>query len=233
MLTAKLFIAKLLLLLFPLAQFVPSVPATAASGGGGSAPTIVQHKAGFTGAASISVTLTSAVAAGNALLVWEGSNGGNNTPTMTGETFTHVAGASNSTGSAVDLYLDCSAAGGQTVVNGSTAGGFMTMAVVELHGAVSPCTDATGNTASTTYSVSTSASTTHANEVVVAFFYDEPNNRVWTAGTGYTKLDTTQDTSSGTSSIDEYETVSATGTQTATASGGAGDVTTQGIVTIQ
>ena len=211
-----------------------------------SAPTIAgagaQHNSGFTTATTtISVSLPANATAGNMLLVWVGCGGAGtatiNTPTMTGETFTNVAGASNTSGSNVGqhkLFVVNSCAGGQKQVTATTSvSEDIHLHVMEVTGQGASPQDATGNTRSTTLSVSTSGSTTTATDLVIAFFYDNDHNQTVTAGTGYAQIEQSNNTTGGDVGFSESKTVSATGVQTATITdGGTGDTYLQGIIAV-
>jgi hypothetical protein len=203
------------------------------------APTVVQHNSGFSnGTTTLSVSFGSAVTAGNMLLVWIGINQSNSisTVTMTGETLTKVTGASNAGtagNGATALYAENGAAGGQTQVTVTTSGSDdIHVHIIEVHGQSGSPQDATGNTESATLSVSTSASTTTANDLVVAFFWDFHTAASLTAGGSYSLIDLSQNNTGGDSALTESKTVSATGVQTATAGGNGTDVCEQGIIAI-
>jgi hypothetical protein len=205
------------------------------------APTILQHKSNFAASgSSVSASFGAAVTAGNMIVACIGSAHDSNTintPTMTGETFANSAGASNA-GSATHGQTKCytvnSAAGGQTqvTVTVTSSNTDVHLHIFEINGQVASPIDATGNTESTTLSVSTSASTTTANDLVIGFFYDFATNRAFSAGSGYSQVEQTNDSTGGDSALSESKTVSATGTQTATASGNSGDTCEQGIIAI-
>jgi hypothetical protein len=200
-----------------------------------------QQASGFgTSVSTLSVSLPSNVTAGNMILAFlgTGSTGiGINTPTMTGETFSNIAGCTHDGGATagqIACYAVNSAAGGQKQVTWTVTGGTpdMHVHILEISGQSGSPQDATGNTTSTTLSVSTSGATTTANDLVIGFFYDNPNNRTFSAGSGYAALQQTNNSTGGDSAFSEDKTVSSTGVQTATASGNSGDSCTQGIIAV-
>jgi hypothetical protein len=204
------------------------------------APTIKQHNSGFS-TNNFTVSFSANTTAGNMLLVCVGAEEAGvltvSTPTMTGETFVKITGMSNagSTGNGqVACYAVNSAVGGQTVVNiaESNSGHDIHAHIFEITGQSGSPQDATGNTESTTLSVSTSGATTTANDLVIAFFMDWLNNRTFSAGSGYAQIEQTNNSSGGDSAFSESKTVSSTGVQTATASGNTGDTVEQGIIAI-
>jgi hypothetical protein len=209
------------------------------------APTIQQHKSGFvTTNTTMSVTFSSNVTAGNMILIWVGADVSSsvtiNTPTMTGETFTKVTGASNAGtagGGQIALYATNSAVGGQSQVTVTTnANSDIHTHIIEVAGPFgSPQQDATGNTENTsmaTTGVSTSGATTVANDLVIAFFLDFGLNHTLSATSPYTQIEQTNDTTNGDCAISASNTVSSTGTQTAKASGMGTDKTEGGIIAI-
>jgi hypothetical protein len=211
------------------------------------APTIVQHKSGFaSNATSASVTLNSNVGAGNMILVFAGSGStaaptpvNFATPTMTGETFSPVSGASQGGTSGHGqsaCYAVNSAVGGQKQVtitaSGSGTPSDIHVHVIEISGQAASPINATGNTESTTLSVSTSGATTVAACLIIAFFFDDANNRTFSAGSGYATIEQSNDVAGGDAGYSESKTVSSTGTQTATATGNSGDTVEQSIIAI-
>ena len=75
----------------------------------------------------------------------------------------------------------------------------------------------------TAATVSTSGATTTANEFVFAYFGRDNGSGTWTAGTGYGNALASPNTGSGTDAFSEDKIISATGTQTATATSSATD----------
>ena len=205
------------------------------------APSIVQSMSGFSGNNSLNVSFLNPVTAGNMILVWVGLDTTTaqtiNLPTMTGETFVAVAGATEPfvpSASQLSCFAVNSANGGQTTVSGSCSNCVsIHLHMAEISGqGVSP-QDAVGAAgSSTSYSVSTSSPTSVGSDLIIAAFMDGTNNRAWTSGSGYTRMQITN-TAFPDSMLSEFGTVSSTGVQTATASYGAtGDVVAMGIIAI-
>jgi hypothetical protein len=198
------------------------------------------------GTSTVAVTCSfgTALTAGHMLLVCAGAdNPGANgaviaTPTMTGETLTQITNASNTgnANGALKCYSSNSVVGGQTQVSEKpTASSDIHIQMFDIANPGSSPVDASGNTNSsaTTSSVSTSTMTSNATDLVIAIFFDNANNRTFTHGTGYTAVVSTNNSSGGDSSFSEDNTTSTTGTQTATATGGAGDLVVMAIVAIK
>ena len=203
------------------------------------APTIVQHVSAFANSAtSLTATFASAVTAGHMILAFGGA--GQNvtfgTPTMTGETFTAWAGASNA-GTAgngqTSVFAVNSAAGGQTGVTITISpAADLHLHIIEISGQAASPRDAQGNTESTTLSVSTSGATTVATDLVIGFFHDNATNTTYTVGAGYTQVELTANGPGGDAALSESKAVTATGVQTATATSSAADTINQSIVAI-
>lgn len=153
------------------------------------APTFVQGGSCIIAAGTCTVTLGAAVTAGHYLVVYEGANTGtNSTPTMTGETFTHEANASNFVGFTGDAYLDSNATGGQTVLTCTNSGASGGCSVAEYTSPGSGHSiDASGNAHATTTAMSVATSTANAtnNDACIGFGYSG-QTAVWTAGGGWT-----------------------------------------------
>lgn len=216
------------------------------------APTIVQSNATFSlsvsSGAAVSITMTSAITAGNMVLVLVGtahdSTGAAitiNSPTMTGETFTVWTGAPNAgtaSNGQTGVFATNSAAGGQTVLNvtvtytGTGTKPDVHLHVIEINGQAASPRDAQGNTESATMSVSTSGATATATDLIIGFFYDDALSRTLVAGSGYTQVRFSNDTTNGDCGLSESKTVAATGVQTATATGNSTDIVEQSIVAI-
>ncbi len=211
----------------------------AASPAWSAAPVVVQHKSAFASAVTtVSATFASAVTAGNMILVLGGVQFAStlNTPTMTGETFTAWTSAANA-GSfekgQTGVWATDSAAGGQTTVTLTVTGAAdIHLHIVEISGQAASPRDIQGNTESTTMSVSTSATTATANDLIVSYYYDNALNHTISAGSGYAQVEQSNNTSGGDVAFSESKTVSATGVQTAAASGNAGDIVEQSIVAV-
>ena len=232
-----LLIAALLALAFTCqAQYVPTT-LSAQQHGSSASPVITEFASGTGSAGTATVTLGSAVTAGYRVLVVTGSNGTNNTPTMTGETFTAYTGATgcqNNVGFVISCYLITSAVGGQTVVNCSSAGVDINCAAMVINApqGLSP-KDAGGNTlvTSASLSVATSAATTNANDLIVGMFFAGANGVTYTAGSSWTSV-LTSGGSDGSLFVESLAPGS-TGVQTATATGSASANTAEAIIAIK
>jgi hypothetical protein len=159
-----------------------------------------------------------------------------NTPTMTGETFVKITGASNAGAAAhaaESFYATNSAAGGQKQVT-ETVGtaSNIHLHIFEISGQIGSPQDATGNTNGVTMSVSTSGATTTANDLVIAFFMDEDANKTLTATLPFVQIEQTNNAGGGDCAISMQNTVSATGVQTATGGGNVSDNVAAGILAI-
>lgn len=203
------------------------------------APNVVQSKSGFaSGTTNPSVAFSNSNTAGNLLWVAVGSDATISTPSDSqGNTYSLAASVTGSGGSgnAAIYYVPSAKGGANTVTCNRSGSGDTHCHIAEISGLVtSSPLDATGSVASSsTCSVSTSAATTQANEWVSAFFYDSPNSRTLTAGTGYTKLQLTNNTSGGDAAISEGESVTSAAVQTATCGGNSSDVLSQLIATFK
>lgn len=205
------------------------------------AQTLVQVKSTFTNASSpVTLAYTTNNTAGNLLIACVGVDAGAtiSTPTDTRNTWVlaKTQNGSGGSGDAACYYVANCGAGANTVSAAWTGGGTAGhLDIYEVSGmlTVSPL-DQTGSVASSaTASVSTAGATSQANEFVVAFFYDSPNNRTLTVGAGYSNFQLTNNTSGGDCSGGESKIVSTTGTQTATIGGNSTDVLVQIIVTFK
>src|SRR5215470_17542972 len=201
--------------------------------------TVVQSNSGFaTGGTNPSVSFPSNNTAGNLLWVAVGSDATIATPTDTrGNTYALAISVTGSGGSgnAAIYYVASAAAGSNTVTCHHPASGDTHCHIAEISGltTTSPL-DQTGSVASSsTCSVSTAGATTQANEWVAAFFYDAPFSRTLTAGTGYTQLQFSNDTSAGDAAISESASATSTGVKTATCGGNSTDVLSQLITTFK
>src|SRR5262249_14447041 len=206
---------------------------------GGSTPNVVQSNSSFaTGSTNPSVAFSSSNTLGNLLWVGIGSDATITTPTDTqGNTYTLAVSVTGSGGSgnAAIYYVSSARAGANTVTCNHSGSGNTHCHIAEVAGLVttSPL-DKTGSVASSsTCSVSTSAATTQANEWVAAFFYDSPNSHALTAGTGYTRIQLSNNTSSGDAAISESQDATSTGIQTATCGGNSSDLLGQLITTFK
>lgn len=201
--------------------------------------TVIQGNSSFaTGGTNPSVSFPNNNTAGNLIWVAVGSDATITTPTDTaGNTYTlaiSVTGANGSGNAAV--YYAAAAVGGPNTVTCNHAGNGNTHChIAEISGLVtSAVLDQTGSVASSSgCAVSTSAATTQSNEWVGAFFYDSPNNKTLIAGTGYTKVQLSTNSSSGDSALSESQNAGSTGVQTATCGGNSSNVLSQLITTFK
>lgn len=200
-----------------------------------------QHCANFAlGGTAVNCSLPNNVTAGNMIVVYVGADDAGrttiNTPTMTGETFSKVTGCSNGGGTnkgQVACYTVNSAAGGQKQVTVTlTVAADPHIHVAEISGQTGSPIDATGNTESTTMSVSTSGATTNATDLMIAFFYDNANNHILAPTAPYATIDTSNGGTNNDFGLSESNTSSSTGVQTAAATGNAGNTIEQGIIAI-
>lgn len=189
-------------------------------------PSIVQSASGFVaGGTSKTVGFTANVTPGSLIVVFIGTTQGRtiNTPTMTGETFTLVSGATQIGGGAGSpqnaCYICSPATGGQKNVTATISGSNddIHLHIVEVSGQAAIPIDASGVIRSNTVSVSTSLPTNNATDLVLAFFYDTLENPLFTPGSGYAQVTQVGDGGWPAQSLTESQTVSSTGTQTATA----------------
>lgn len=202
--------------------------------------TIVQHKSTAASTASVALAFTSNVTAGNLIVACASLYAGDtlNTPTDSqGNTYT-LAVAKNpgtsGTPSQTNIYYAVAGSSGTlTVTATQNATDCLHLHLYEVSGVNT--LDKTGSnyqsTPTTAATVSTSAATTQANECVIAFFASNNTSGTWTAGSGYSNLESTPNSGSGTSAATEDKIVSATGTQTATATLSSSDVITSAIAT--
>ena len=202
------------------------------------APIIVtgQHVIGNNGTGALTLTFASNVTAGNRVIVFQGcTGGGGNTlhpPAMSGEMFVPIVGLSSigSAGQAQGWMIE-KAAGGQKIINLSASTDMMG-AAIESSGGPAPV-DAAGQSSSATMSVSTSAATKSATDLILAFFFDNVAGPILTAGTGYAQVDFLSEGAGAQCLLVQQKTVAATGTQTATATGNGTDTVNQGILALQ
>lgn len=206
------------------------------------APFILQHKSGFVSASgTISVSFTNPVSKNNMILVCVGTtftgNATVNTPTMTGETFSNIAGMSNpgsGTTGQIQSFSTNSAAGGQVQVTttSSSAAFDIHMHIFEIVGQTS--NEATGNIISTISSlaVTTSTGISNLNNLNIAFFYDRSGTPSITAGFGYVQVELSNNVANGDVGFSESGVAQITSTQTATATSSNADAFTGVIISI-
>lgn len=95
-------------------------------------------------------------------------------------------------------------------------------------------TGTAGHGTNGTQTVSTTGATTQAVELVCGHHFDWSSNVTFSAGTGYTRVTHVQDSTNGSADITQCKTVTSTGTQTSTVSGGsAGDAIANSIQTFK
>lgn len=196
------------------------------SSGGGSSITIVQHKSAHCNATTCALSYTSNNASANVLIYLSASNTGTLNAATDNNSNTIVNTVANQNTHGGTLRIDCvnsSNSGANTVTANATGANRTHIHIYEVSGmGASACTADAKNsgtqTATSSPSISTSSATTHANDLVVGFFYDQPNNDSLTAGTGFSPSEFQDGGSGNESSLSEVKIVSSTGTQTATAS---------------
>ncbi len=200
-------------------------------------PTVVQSSPATclsVGTTTISCSFPVNVTAGNMIVVWVLNDSATiNTPTMTGETFVNSAGCSNtaSAANAVKCFTVNSATGGNKTVTATGGSGDIHVHMAEINGQTASPIDCT-NAAAESSTASISCTTTNANDLVLAFFGDEHTAKTLTVGSGYTKIQLTSG-GGGDSAISEWKSVSATGSQTATAGGNSTDAVVRSIIAIK
>lgn len=177
--------------------------------------------------ASIAVAFNSNVTSGNLLLVAESSYDAATLepPTDTlGNNFTQLV-TKGTTGAAVTAIYAAtnSSTDADTVTCNISATNNIHCHIYEVQGATATV-DQTGNSsaAGIPLSVSTTAATTNAIDYVLAFFADNHRGSTYTAGPGWGDAQQSED-GGGDSAFSEDEVVTATGVQTATATGSAAD----------
>ena len=183
---------------------------------------VVQHRSTFAnGATSVSLAFSSNNAAQNLLLYCAADGGGGaSTNACTDNNSNTIANALTVGGACAQRidYVKSSNSGANTVTANLPASGHPHLHIWEVSGCdTSAPLDQTGSVSgSTTYSVSTSGSTTTANELVVGAFGDSTANETVTIGSGYTLSEQTNNTTGNDVYFTETKIVSSTGTQTAT-----------------
>jgi hypothetical protein len=172
-------------------------------------------------------TLTwSAVAAGDYLVCMTNDTGSSaGSCTATGETFNHQAGCSNATGYEFDCFVATNAAGGETSITCNTTINDGSCAFAEV---TSPSSghaiDVTGNAHSgtTAQTVSTSLSTTNANDGCIAFAASGNGSPGFSALSWTSIISGAGGVISAGSWMVEFTVPGSTGTQTATSTGPTG-----------
>jgi hypothetical protein len=213
-----------------------SVGGKAGFGGGFSASagiTIVQHQSATCAAANTcALAFGSNNASGNLLIYVSAFNSGSTgqLSAATDSNSNTIANAKLNDTTQGALRVDCvnsSNSGANTVTAHNSATQRLHIHIWEVSGMNSTaCTalDAsnTGIQTATSQSISTSAGTAHANDLVFGAFYDFTNNSSLTAGSGFNPSNFTDGGAGDESALSESKVVSSTGTQTATATCGSG-----------
>jgi hypothetical protein len=204
-------------------------------------PTTVQDNNGYVAdTTSVAVAFGSNVTSGHVIVVAVSTYDGEAlvTPTDTqGNSFTQVVTAGTSGAAVAAIYIataKSSAADTVTCSIANSASDNIHCHIYEISG-VTTTVDKTGTNsqAGTALTVSTSASTANANDYVFAYFADNHTAATYTVGTGYGDTQASEDTSGGDSGFSEDKVVTATGTQTATATGSTTDTFVNLIVTLE
>ena len=199
----------------------------------------VQDNSGYVAdASSVAVSFGSNVTSGDVVLVAVSTYDAQtiSTPTDTqGNSFTQVVTAGTSGAAVAAIYVaTAKSTAADTVTCAINSANNIHCHVYEVSGA-STTVDKTGTNsqAGTALTVSTSASTSNANDYVFAYFADNHSAATYTVGSGYGDTQSSIDTSGGDSGFSEDKVVSATGTQTATATGSTTDTFVNLIVTLE
>jgi len=222
---------------------VPQATGAIAGSGGGTNPAYVQGSTGFTASATnVSATL-SAVGAGHGLFVYcMAPSSACAAPTATGEsfsTYTGTSGCQDFGGYNVQCWLATSTVGGETSLTCNTGGGTSAIFCIVIEftrpQALATPKDAGGhnNTAGSTnsWSVSTSAATTNANDFVIGCFGSvNIGNNTITVGSPFTQPAAASISNSSGEAACGYLVASSTGTQTATGSATSNMTNTNGVI---
>src|SRR5208337_1338820 len=204
-------------------------------------PTTVQDNNGYVAdTTSVAVAFGSNVTSGHVIVVAVSTYDGETlvTPTDTqGNSFTQLVTAGTSGAAVAAIYVATarsSAADTVTCSIANSASDNIHCHIYEVSG-VTTTVDKTGTSsqAGTALTVSTSASTANANDYVFAYFADNHSAATYTVGSGYGDTQASEDTSGGDSGFSEDKVVTATGTQTATATGSTTDTFVNLIVTLE
>lgn len=217
------------------------------SGGGGGIALVQGGDSAHTKAAAYGTTVTLAYptnpTAGNCLMVSVSRSGPDSSSAIssTRETWTNAisnygysGGWLTTAGGYAQIYYATAAGGGSDTVSVTSPNAALGLQLWEFHGMTCAVdqTNLTGQSASS-LTISTTAATTHANEVSMADFTDNTSNSdTITAGSPYAGYSLTGSTGGGSDSmVSEYKILSATGTQTATATDSASATSYQVIAT--
>jgi hypothetical protein len=197
----------------------------------------VQHNSGSTeSGTSLAVAFPGNVTSGNVLLVAESTYDAETLGTPTdsrGNSFTQLVTAGTSGASRAAIYAaTANGNGADTATCSISATNNIHCHIYEVQG-ITTTVDKTGNSTvtSTSQTVSTSAATTNADDFVFAFFADNANGAILTAGPGLGDTDTSND--GGDTALTEDKVVIATGVQTATATSSLSDADVNVIVALK
>ena len=214
----------------------------------GSAAVAFVQDGGATGSGSttLAVKLPSNVTKNNLLIVGVSSFAGNafaTTPITDtlGATWTQAVlknpGTTGTPALAALFYAVAPSAGADTVTVHMTGTNNLHLHVYEVSGLLTTAVlDQIGSnfqSSGTAASVVTAGPTTSPNEFVFGYFARDNGSGTWTGGSGYSNGLATPNTGSGTDAFSEDKTVSALGTQTATATSSASDALTSVIATFK
>jgi hypothetical protein len=127
-----------------------------------------------------------------------------------------------------------SANAGTTSVTANSSSGVIHLHIWEISGLLGTFDQSgTANTTSASLTVTTSSATTAANELVFGFFGNGAANVTITPGAGFSPSTQSSDPVDDSSALSEVKIVSATGTQTATASLATGSLVDEIVVTFK
>ncbi len=199
----------------------------------------VQDNSGYVAnASSVAVAFSSNVTAGDVVLVAVSTYDAQtiSTPTDTqGNGFTQLVTTGTSGAAVAAIYAaTAKSTAADTVTCAINSANNIHCHIYEVSG-ITTTVDKTGTSskAGTALTVSTSASTSNANDYVFAYFADNHSAATYTVGSGYGDTQSSIDTSGGDSGFSEDKIVSATGTQTATATSSTTDTFVNLIVTLE
>ena len=187
---------------------------------------------------SVAVAFGSNVTSGDVVLVAVSTYDAEtiSAPTDTqGNSFTQLVTAGTSGAAVAAIYAaTAKSTAADTVTCNISSTNNIHCHIYEVSG-VTATVDKTGTSsqAGTALTVSTSASTSNANDYVFAYFADNHTASTYTVGSGYGDTQASEDTSGGDSGFSEDKVVTATGTQTATATASTTDTFVNLIVTLE
>lgn len=215
---------------------------------GGGISLVQGGDSGHTKAAAYGTTVTLAYptnpTAGNCLIIAVSRSGPDSSSAISStreSTWTNAisnygysGGWQTTAGGLAQIYYATAAGGGSDTVSVTSPNAALGLQLWEFHGMTCAVdqTNLTGQSASS-LTISTTAATTHANEVSMADFTDNTSNSdTITAGSPYAGYSLTGSTGGGSDSmVSEYKILSAAGTQTATATDSASATSYQVIAT--